>query len=158
MSHLPTDAKERKGLPIGTGFLDYFPLAIAEASKASVAGNSQHMPGDHLHWDPQISKDNEDALIRHYIDRYEIDKDGVAECGKMVWRAAAVAELILRGRTRQIKVTKWVNVYLATPTVSDPACVRYGQGAIYDTKESALDALSYPSPGYIGTFPIDILR
>lgn len=158
MPHLPTDAKERKGLPIGTGFLDYFPLAIAEASKASVAGNSQHMPGDRLHWDPQISKDNEDALIRHYIDRYEIDKDGVAECGKMVWRAAAVAELILRGRPKQQKVTKWVNVYSATPTVSDPACARYGQGSIYDTKESALDALSYPSPRYIGTFPIDIAR
>lgn len=101
MPHLPSDYKERKGIPIGTGFLDYFPLAIAEAAKASVVGNSQHMPGDPLHWDPEISKDNEDALIRHYIDRFEIDKDGVAECGKMFWRAGAVAELILRNRLKK---------------------------------------------------------
>lgn len=101
MPLLPTDAKERKGLPIGTGFLDYFPLAIAEASKASIAGQSQHTPGEPLHWDRSKSKDDEDALIRHYIDRYEIDSDGVAECGKLVWRACAVAQKILEARVRK---------------------------------------------------------
>ena len=98
MPQLPSDPKERKKIPLGTGLLDYFPLALAEAAKASVAGQSQHTPGEPLHWDRSKSRDNEDALIRHYIDRYEIDSDGVAECGKMVWRACAVAELILENR------------------------------------------------------------
>jgi|HubBroStandDraft_2_1064218.scaffolds.fasta_scaffold802799_2 hypothetical protein len=102
MPLLPTDPKERKKLPIGTGFLDYFPLAIAEASKASIAGQNQHTPGEPLHWDRAKSRDDEDALIRHYIDRYEIDSDGVAECGKLVWRACAVAQKILESRQRTV--------------------------------------------------------
>ena len=98
MPLLPTDATERKGIPLGTGLLDYFPLALAEAAKASVAGQKQHLPGESLHWDRSKSQDNEDALIRHYVDRYEVDSDGVAECGKMVWRACAVAQKILEER------------------------------------------------------------
>lgn len=97
MSHLPSDYKERKGLPIATGVLDYFPLTMAEIAKASLAGNKQHVPGEPLHWDRSKSSDDGDAMIRHYIDRYEIDSDGVAEVGKMAWRACAVAEKILEG-------------------------------------------------------------
>ena len=37
---LPTDYAERKNLPIGTGVLDYFPDALAEVCKASLAGKS----------------------------------------------------------------------------------------------------------------------
>ena len=32
MSNLPTDAKERKACPIGTGVVDYFPDALAAAA------------------------------------------------------------------------------------------------------------------------------
>jgi hypothetical protein len=104
MPLLPTDPKERKKLPIGTGVLDYFPLTMAEISKASIAGNKQHVPGTPLHWDRSKSQDDGDAMIRHYIDRYEIDEDGVAECGKMAWRACAVSEKILEERRRNFGV------------------------------------------------------
>ena len=100
MPLLPTDAKERKGLPIGTGVLDYFPLALAEVSKASLDGNRQHLSGQPLHWDRSKSSDDEDALIRHYIDRFEVDEHGIAECGRLAWRALAVAEKIL-GKRRE---------------------------------------------------------
>ncbi len=101
MPLLPTDPKERKGIPLGTGLLDYFPLALAEAAKASVAGQKQHLDGQPLHWDRSKSRDDEDALIRHYVDRHEVDEDGVAECGKMVWRACAIAQKILEKRREE---------------------------------------------------------
>lgn len=104
MSLLPTDKEERKTLPIGTGVLDYFPLALAEVSKASLAGNKQHLEGQPLHWDRSKSSDDEDALIRHYLERYEIDTDGVAVCGKLAWRALAVAEKILEARKERSNV------------------------------------------------------
>ena len=39
---LPTDAKERKNLPIASGVLDYFPKALAEVARVSKVGNDQH--------------------------------------------------------------------------------------------------------------------
>jgi hypothetical protein len=35
------------------------------------------------------------------------------------------------------KVTKWINVWRALPSVSDPASVRFGNGFLYDNKEMA---------------------
>lgn len=101
MSRLPSDYKERKGIPIATGVLDYFPLTMAEIAKASMAGNKQHLDGKPLQWDRSKSSDDADAMIRHYIDRYEIDSDGVSEVGKMAWRACAVAEKILEELKRR---------------------------------------------------------
>jgi hypothetical protein len=105
MPILPTDKESRKKLPMGRGVLDYFPLALAEVSKASLDGNLQHMPDEPLHWDRSKSSDDEDALIRHYIDRYEVDERGVAECGRLAWRALAVAEKILESRRELDKET-----------------------------------------------------
>ena len=100
---LPTDPKERKGLPIGTGVVDYFPLTMAEMARASFDGNKHHLPGEKLHWDRTKSSDDEDALLRHYIDRYEIDDAGVAECGRMAWRACAICEKILEERKKNVQ-------------------------------------------------------
>ena len=52
---LPTEAQERKQIPIVSGVLDYFPLAIAEVAKCSKAGNDQHHPGEPLFWDKTSS-------------------------------------------------------------------------------------------------------
>ena len=89
---LPSDAKERKTYPIGTGFLDYFPLAAAEVSHVSYVGNEQHNPGQELHWDRSKSKDEADALIRHFLERGKIDSDGIRHSAKMAWRAMALLE------------------------------------------------------------------
>jgi hypothetical protein len=103
MPLLPTDAKERKEIPIGTGVLDYFPLTMTEIAKASVAGNKQHVPGTPLHWDRSKSKDDFDAMIRHAIQRNDPDENGVSHAGAMAWRACAVAEKILEERSNQAK-------------------------------------------------------
>ena len=98
MSLLPTDPKERKNLPIGTGVLDYFPDALAEVAKASLAGNKQHLNGQPLHWDRTKSTDESDALIRHFLDRDEVDDDGILHAGKMCWRALSYTQKLIESR------------------------------------------------------------
>jgi hypothetical protein len=87
-----TDYKARKETPIGTGVIDYFPDALAEVSKASLAGNKQHVPGTPLHWDKSKSADEWDALVRHGIERGKFDIDGVRHSAKMAWRALALLQ------------------------------------------------------------------
>ena len=86
---LPTDAKERKHVPIATGVIDYFPDAIAAIAVLSYVGNEQHNPGTELHWDRDKSGDESDALMRHFLDRGKIEADGVRHSTKVAWRALA---------------------------------------------------------------------
>lgn len=92
---LPSDAKERKAVPIATGVLDYFPLALTEVARVSRIGNDQHNPGQPLHWDKSKSTDHADCLLRHLIDRGKTDNDGVSHTAKVAWRALALLEMEL---------------------------------------------------------------
>ena len=92
---LPTDPQERKGIPITTGVLDYFPLAIAEVAKCSKAGNDQHNPGQPLHWAKGKSTDHADCIPRHLIDRGAFDTDGIRHSAKLAWRALALLQIEL---------------------------------------------------------------
>lgn len=92
---LTEDAKERKGMPITTGVLDYFPLAIAEVAKCSKAGNDQHNPGQPLHWAKDKSTDHADCIPRHLIDRGAFDTDGIRHSAKLAWRALALLQIEL---------------------------------------------------------------
>ncbi len=89
---LPSDPKARKGVPIATGNLDYFPRAHAEIARVSKAGNEQHHPGAPLHWDRSKSTDHSDCLIRHFMDRGTVDSDGQRHSAKVAWRALAMLE------------------------------------------------------------------
>ena len=90
---LPKDAKERKALPIATGVLDYFPMALAEVARVSKIGNDQHNgPGTPLRWDKSKSSDEADALIRHFLQRGTEDTDGTLHSAKVAWRALALLE------------------------------------------------------------------
>jgi hypothetical protein len=89
-------AQERKNTPVYTGVIKYFPDAIKEISKASLAGNKQHLEGQPLFWDRTKSKDQLDALTRHLIDYAsgkEFDEDGVRHLAKVCWRALAQMQL-----------------------------------------------------------------
>lgn len=90
---LPTDPTERKTYPIATGVLDYFPDAIAAIAHVSYLGNEQHNPGQPLHWAREKSKDQEDTLLRHFMERGTVDKDGARHTAKMAWRALAILQL-----------------------------------------------------------------
>lgn len=104
MTTLTTDAKSRKAIPIATGFIDYFPDAIAAVAQLSQIGNDQHNPGKSLFWDRSKSGDESDCLMRHFLERGTIDTDGVKHSTKVAWRALAMLQKeIENDRAREIE-------------------------------------------------------
>lgn len=87
--NLPVDPQERKNIPIFTGCIQYFPLALIEVAKLSHAGNIQHNPGMPLFWNREKSGDETDALMRHLLHVGTTDEDGIKHSVKLVWRALA---------------------------------------------------------------------
>ena len=87
-----SEAEVRKGRPVCTGVLDYFPDAILAVAEASRIGNEQHNPGSPLHWDRSKSGDEADALVRHLMDRGSVDSGGVRHSAKVAWRALALLQ------------------------------------------------------------------
>ena len=89
--------EDRKAMPIYSGVLTYFPDALKEVSKCSLAGQKQHNQGDKLYWDKNKSTDNADALVRHLIDHNvnPIDDDGILHLAKVAWRALATLQIYL---------------------------------------------------------------
>lgn len=92
---LPMDAADRKKLPVATGVVDYFPLAIVAIAELSRIGNDQHNPGQPLHWSRGKGGNNADELMRHFIERGTMDSDGVLHSTKVAWRALALLQLEL---------------------------------------------------------------
>lgn len=97
---LTTDSAARKQIPITTGVLDYFPLAIAEVAKCSKAGNDQHHKGEPLHWDKSKSTDHADCIARHLIDRGSFDTDNQRHSAKLAWRALALLQIELENEQK----------------------------------------------------------
>lgn len=94
-SGIPTDAKARKGAPVFSGVIKYFPDALVAVAELSRVGNDQHNPGQPLHWAKEKSTDEPDALLRHLIDRARgdaFDTDGVRHLAKAAWRALAALQ------------------------------------------------------------------
>ncbi len=99
---LPTDAQERKNIPVYSGFIMYFPAAILEVAKLSKEGNDQHNPGKKLHWDRSKSGDEQDSLARHLIDGvYTITlDDAITEARAVAWRGMAHLQKLCEERDR----------------------------------------------------------
>lgn len=89
---MPTGREERKAIPMATGLLDYFPLALASVAALSKVGNDQHNPGQPLHWARSKSTDEADCILRHMVDRGTVDNDGVRHSTKVAWRALAMLQ------------------------------------------------------------------
>ncbi len=97
---MSTDSAVRKGMPVATGFVQYFPDALLIAAMVSRVGNDKHNPGEPLHWDKSKSTDEPDAELRHMIDRFRNDPpdpglEALAHLGhyaSKLWRAAADAQ------------------------------------------------------------------
>ena len=91
---LPTDSAGRKTYPIATGFLDYFPDAIAELSRVSHAATAQHHPGaEKPYWERGKSNDQDDTCMRHFLQRGTRDTDGQRHTAKAAWRLIAILQL-----------------------------------------------------------------
>jgi hypothetical protein len=96
---LTTDSDARKNIPLARGLLDYFPNALAEVARLSLAANEKHNPGQELHWSFEKSADHADTILRHLVDRGTMDDDNFLHDIKVAWRGLALAEaaLIKRG-------------------------------------------------------------
>lgn len=97
---MPSDSAARKRRPIVTGFLDYFPSAVAAVAFLSWAGNEKHNKGEALHWARGKSMDTEDCIGRHLVERGGVDfietDDAIYEIPHEValaWRAMANLQL-----------------------------------------------------------------
>jgi len=93
---LPTDSNERKEIPIFSGVIAYFPLALAAVARVSKRGNDKHNPGQPMHWAREKSTDHEDCIARHLIDVNTLDpKTGEYEDAMaLAWRALAKLQLL----------------------------------------------------------------
>lgn len=90
---LPTGREERKAIPMATGLLDYFPLALASVASLSKVGNDQHNPGEPLHWSRDKSNDHADTALRHMTERGSRDTDKVRHLTKAAWRILAALQI-----------------------------------------------------------------
>ena len=90
---LTTDKEARKAAPLARGVLDYFSGALMGVAQCSVAGNLQHNGGlEDIHWARDKSNDHADCILRHLVDRDEVDTDGIPHVYKVAWRALALAQ------------------------------------------------------------------
>ena len=121
---LPTDSQERKDTPVFSGFIEYFPAAVAEVARLSKAGNDKHNPGEPLHHARGKSNDHADCLLRHLMEAGKPDDDGFSHTVKVAWRAMAMLqeELELAGaplapaaRISATSGTNWVGAVVPDP-------------------------------------------
>ena len=90
---LPSDATERKALPLVRGLLDYFPAACAAVAEVSLAGGLQHgHSADDLHWERGKSTDHADCVVRLLLERGTLDSDKLRHTAKVAWRALALLQ------------------------------------------------------------------
>lgn len=91
MNNLPTEG--RKDLPVATGVLEFFPTALAEVAKVSVAGAKQRQSDTLVPPEGTVSTgEHADCLVRHLLDRGTVDNDGVRHSAKVAWRALALLQ------------------------------------------------------------------
>lgn len=101
---LPIEPKARKGIPLFSGLLKYFPDALIAVAHCSYVGNEQHHPGEPLHWDKSKSTDHYDCLLRHLVDDLTgvpVDPSPVGDVdhlAKVAWRALAGLQTALAAR------------------------------------------------------------
>jgi hypothetical protein len=111
MSLFPTDDKQRKALPIFKLVTRYFPKALREVTKVSVANNVRYSPDRDpfdINWARGKSADQLGSLMRHMLER-EVDEhifeevppevaavigyDKVYVLAEAAWRALAALEM-----------------------------------------------------------------
>lgn len=90
----------RKGKPLFSGCLMYFPDALLAVAEHSRKANDKHNPGEPLHWSKDKSKDHADCIARHLLDIGPKWDDTDPEFGSyhataLAWRALALLQTVL---------------------------------------------------------------
>ena len=94
------DSKTRKGMPLFSGCLMYFPDALLAVAEHSRKGNDKHNPGQPLHWAKDKSSDHADCIARHLVDIGpnwdNIDPEfNSLHATALAWRALALLQTVL---------------------------------------------------------------
>lgn len=98
---LPQDSEARKHIPLTTGCIDYFPLALAYVAKISFLGNQKHNPGEPLHWSRGKSNDHADCCGRHLVERGTRDpSNNLFHDGMLAWRSLANLQIFLENEIK----------------------------------------------------------
>lgn len=108
MSNLPSDSEARKRMPVFSGFMNYFPRAIAAVAAHSLKANEKHNPGEPLHWSHEKSADHVDCIARHLLDLDTEDEFGDKHDISVAWRAMAMLETRLRNEESAQVDTVWI--------------------------------------------------
>ncbi len=90
----------RKGMPVFSGFMQYFPDAMLAVAEHSRKANDKHNPGEPLHWSKDKSKDHADCIARHLLDIGPTWDERDPELGSLhatalAWRAMALLQTVL---------------------------------------------------------------
>ena len=93
-------SKTRKGMPLFSGCISYFPDALLAVAEHSRKGNNKHNPGQPLHWAKEKSSDQADCIARHLVDIGpnwdNIDPEfNSLHATALVWRALALLQTVL---------------------------------------------------------------
>lgn len=96
----PSESAARKGKPLFSGCLMYFPDALLAVAEHSKKANDKHNPGEPLHWSKDKSKDHADCIARHLLDIGknwdDIDPEfGSLHAAALAWRALALLQTVL---------------------------------------------------------------
>jgi hypothetical protein len=90
----------RKGKPLFSGCLMYFPDALMAVAEHSRKANDKHNPGQPLHWSKDKSKDHADCIARHLTDIGPNWNDRDPEFDSyhataLAWRALALLQTVI---------------------------------------------------------------
>lgn len=99
-TNMSNDSQKRKGQPVFTGVLMYFPDALLAISEHSRKGGEKHAPGQPLHWAKDKSKDHADCVARHLLDigpdwTNLDDETGSYHATALAWRALALLQTVI---------------------------------------------------------------
>lgn len=152
-------------MPVYSGCVAYFPLALAEVARLSRHGNDKHNPGQPLHWSRDKSSDHLDCIARHLLECGKADDDGFLHDVKVAWRALANLQLKLEAMTAEpaapvfrpgemisIDLAKQVDDKGMVPDDIYTQCLARGQAALawQDHIDKGEDNFDAKAEGYHG--------
>ncbi len=133
---LPTDSATRKGYPLLSGCLKYFPAALAGVAAISKIGNDKHNPGQALHHARGKSNDHGDCILRHLTDTEDLlaaharktgdiptEQTILTEANQLAWRALAYVQAL----------HEQFGAPLAPGAIESIPAIVYGPGALQES-------------------------
>lgn len=95
--NLPTDAS-RKDIPVYSGFIELFPLAIAAVARVMAKNQKKHGSKG---WDRSKSPDHLNSMGRHLLDIGGMDTDGESHLAHLACRSLMALQIAEEARRKK---------------------------------------------------------